>query len=85
MSRSSFNRVKIQGLVSPADWDEEGNVIAVSIATFDEDEYFVLRNSMGQKILPLLHKVVEIDGAVKQINKRKHIEIAEFHLIKSPR
>ena len=32
---------KIKGLIIPANWDEEGNIKAVSLHTSDEKEYRV--------------------------------------------
>ena len=31
----------------PSDWDDKGNIITISIMTFDEDEYFIDKDEVG--------------------------------------
>ena len=33
--------VAIQGIIVPADWDENGNVTAVAVSTYDDEEYLI--------------------------------------------
>ena len=31
----------------PSEWDDKGNIITISIMTFDEDEYFIDKDEVG--------------------------------------
>ena len=75
--------MRIRGLITPAGWDETGNIIALSIATFDEDEYFVLRDKMSEPMMSLLREEVEVDGTVTRLNTRNQIKVKTFRHIKS--
>ena len=55
---------KIQGLIIPSAWDKEGNVLAVAVSTFDEDEFLVHRDEKGEQLLGLLREEVEVSGVV---------------------
>ena len=72
--------ITIRGLIMPADWDEEGNVNAVAISTFEEDQYLVLNDEKGKKLLPLIRQEVKITGELRQKDKRKTIRLRTFTL-----
>ena len=73
--------IRIQGIITASGWNEDGGVEAVSISTFDEDQYLVLRNDMGERIMRLLHEEVEVDGFVSESEGRKVIKIWKYRLI----
>ena len=73
--------IRIQGIIIPSGWDEDGSIEAVSISTFDEDQYFVVRNAMSERIMGLLHEEVEVDGFVSESEGAKYIKIWNYRLI----
>ena len=82
MAQVRPNYIRIHGLITPADWDEKGNIITLSIATFDEDEYLVLHDNISEPMMLLLYKTVEVDGIVSRLNSRNQIKVKTFRLIK---
>ena len=68
----------ISGIVIPVAWNEEGDVISVAIATYNEGKYFVENNVKGQQLFSLLRKRVVIDGVLVTRDKMKTIEIESF-------
>ena len=56
----------IRGLVIPAEWDEEGNALATSIATPGEQEYLVEQDGVGKELLGLIRQEIELTGIVRQ-------------------
>ena len=74
---------KISGIVIPVDWDEKGNVIAAAIATRDEDEYRIEKSGMGEKLLGLIHEVVNVSGEVRTQEGRKIIKVKTCSLQKA--
>ena len=74
---------KIQGLIIPSTWDKDGNVLAVAVTTFDEDEYIVDGDEKGRQLIGLLREEVEVSGVVG-INKGvKTIKVKKYVLKKS--
>ncbi len=65
--------ITILGLVIPTDWDDEGGVTRVSIATFDEDEYLVQDDDVNNRLLELLGQEVAISGVVHKTDRKKSI------------
>lgn len=72
--------ITIRGLIMPADWDEEGNINAVAISTFEEDQYLVLNDEKGEQLLPLIRREVKITGELGQKGRRKTIKLKTFSL-----
>lgn len=56
----------IEGVVIPASWDENGIIIGVSLHTFDEKEYRIQLNGLGQELLDLVHQKVEAIGKISE-------------------
>ena len=75
---------KIQGLIVPVDWDEEGNPLSVAVAAFDENEYLVHRDEKGNHLLGLLREQVEVRGEFLIRDGAKTIKIKNYELIKKP-
>ena len=71
---------EIQGLIIPSAWDKEGNVLAVTISTFDEDEYLVERDEKGKQLIGLLREEVEVNGVVGIKDGVKTIKVKEYVL-----
>lgn len=72
------NMIKIRGIITPANWDERGNVIGIAIATFDEDEYFIEKNRQEDGLYSYMREEVEVRGLIKEMNGKKHIEIRDY-------
>jgi hypothetical protein len=71
----------IRGILVPADWDEEGNAVAVAISTLGEDEYVIEPDPKGQELLRLLRQEVEVIGFVRKGKKdRRTISIKSYAL-----
>lgn len=73
---------KIQGLIIPSAWDKEGNVLAVVVSTFDEDEYLVERDEKGEQLFGLLREEVEVSGVVGIKDGIKTIKVKKYFLNK---
>lgn len=64
----------------PVAWDEEGDVLAVSILTDNEDEYFVDHQDKGIEFLDLINAEVKVDGDVNIVNGEKRIKIKRYFI-----
>jgi len=61
--------IEITGLVIPARWDGDNNVIGVKISTGGEKEFFVTDEGKGSELLGLLGMKVKARGAVTDDGK----------------
>jgi 5S rRNA maturation endonuclease (ribonuclease M5) len=43
--------VALQGIIILVDWDENGNVTAVAVSTYDEEEYLIDNQEKGEELL----------------------------------
>ena len=65
--------VTLRGVVVPAEWDDKGEVIAIAIATHDEDEYLMDGKVDAEKHFDLLRREVEVRGWPREEAGRKII------------
>lgn len=63
--------VIVRGLVIPADWDNEGRIVGVFIATADEDQYFVRERDVVGPLLERLREEVILSGIVQEADGKK--------------
>jgi hypothetical protein len=73
----------IRGLVTPCEWDEKGNVIAISISSFDEEEYIIDNDKQRDRLLSLISQAVEVRGLVRYEDCRKRIRVRKCRVVKN--
>ena len=68
-----MNRIKkksrksiISGIVIPDQWDANGKVIAVTIHDNDEKVFLVEHTKIGNDLLNLIHKEVQVTGKIRE-------------------
>ena len=68
----------IKGIVIPAGWDPNGNIISLAIATDDEQEYIIDTHPKTTKLISLLRQEVVVTGTIRKTEKNKIIRIKSF-------
>jgi hypothetical protein len=80
--RNQKARETIAGVLTPAEWDEDGRVTAVMLSALDDEEYLV---ENGEKFIDLVHRNVQASGIVKRDRKRfRTINIKKIVLTEPP-
>jgi len=64
--KKKSNLPLICGIIIPAQWDENGNVIGVTIHTNDEKAYFVEHTKKGEELLNYVNQKVEVRGKIRE-------------------
>jgi hypothetical protein len=65
----------IKGIVIPAGWDPNGNIISLAIATDDEQEYIIDTHQKTTNLISLLRQEVVVTGTIRKTEKNKIIRI----------
>jgi hypothetical protein len=73
----------VEGIIIPAKWDNNGNVVDLAIATRNEDEYLITDKDQVARLIPLLRQEVEIKGILRTKEKRRIIEVKKFSKLKN--
>ena len=73
--------IVVRGLIIPAGWDEKGNVVTISLSSFDEDEYIIDKDEMGTQLLSLLRSKAELSGVLREEKGIKKITVKTYHAI----
>jgi predicted NodU family carbamoyl transferase len=71
--------VRIKGVVIPAEWDSKGNAIGVAISAWDEVEYRIEKDNIGDILLGHMHEKVEVSGELKESGNVKAIKVKQVH------
>ncbi|MGA8753812.1 hypothetical protein [Candidatus Deferrimicrobium sp.] len=75
------NVVTFKAAVYPAGSDEKGNVTDASLLTVDGTEIFVVHNAVGDELLKLVEKNINVTGAIL-IDKdgKKRITVYKYEI-----
>ena len=72
----------IFGIVIPIQWDVNDQVITVSIHTRDEKVYLVEHTKIGNDLLDLIHKEVEVTGKIRErLDGKTSIGIKSYKIV----
>ncbi len=81
-NKKGQTQVTIKGIVTPADWDEDGNITAVVISTPFEEEYLVEADGVREELLGLLGTEVIARGIVgTEKHGYKTIAVKQYELL----
>ena len=68
----------VEGIIIPSQWDKQGNVVGLAIATRNEEEYLVADEEQVTKLKPLLRKEAQVRGILHTKDGKKVINVTEF-------
>lgn len=71
----------VRGLVTPTDWDDNGNALDISINSFDEQVYPVFMDKTGKKLISLVRCEVEARGSFTGAGE-KRFKVHGYNLLK---
>ena len=74
-------RTIVRGLVTPIDWDDDGNAVDISINSFDEQEYPVYMDINGKKLISFVRQEIEVKGRFTGAGK-KRFKVQGYNLLK---
>ena len=78
--KAGNNLVTIRGIVIPADWDENGNVVAVAVSTYDEVEYFIENHEKAEELKAVIREEVEVSGILREGKNKLTMKAKEYRL-----
>jgi hypothetical protein len=81
MTDGNGMRTIVRGLVTPTDWDDNGNALDLSINSFDEQEYPVYMDTNGKKLISFVRQEVEVKGSFMGAGERR-FKIHGYNLLK---
>ena len=80
-TKGSANAI-LHGVILPSLWNEEGEVMRISLNTQDEDEYIIYYSGRGKELLNHLRENIEIEGKVLQrIGGALYVKVNSYHII----
>ena len=68
----------IQGIIIPASWDKKGEIVAVAVATMDEQEFLVEDDAVSRNLLSHIHQEAVLRGSVKRKQKKPILKVETF-------
>ena len=75
------DEITVKGAVYGEQWDDKGNVLAVSILTTTGDELFVEHTVLGDELLKKVEQNITVTGTVKAENDgKKHFTVSKYEI-----
>jgi len=72
--------ITIRGILIPSAWNEKGDIVAVTIATYKEEKYLVSDKAMVQRLLSFLRKRVVVNGIVNRQDTNRITDIKDIKI-----
>ena len=82
MALKKTRSATLTGIVIPADWNDDQEVVAVALATPDEKEYRVGANRKGKELLDHLQQQVEVTGPLSEDEKSRKVITVRRYTVK---
>lgn len=70
--------ISVEGIIIPSQWDKQGNIVELTIATRNEEEYLVADEDQVTRLKPLLRKEAQVSGILKTKDGKKLINVTQF-------
>ena len=64
--KRSIPQNDIAGIILANKWDEDGNVIGVSVYTDQEEVYIVAQNKRQKELVKLIQNKVRVEGKIEE-------------------
>ena len=75
--------VTLTGIVIPADWNDDQEVVGAALATADEKEYRIDGNRKGKELLDHLQLQVEVTGSLGGDERGREVITVRRYIVKS--
>jgi len=82
MALKKTQSTTLTGIVIPADWNDDHEVVAVALATPDEREYRIGGNRKGRELLEHLQQQVEATGPLSEDEEGRRVITVRRYVIK---
>jgi hypothetical protein len=70
--------ISVEGIIIASQWDKQGNIVELAIATRNEEEYLIADKDQVTKLKPLLRKEAHVRGILQTKDGKKLIHVTEF-------
>ncbi len=82
MALKKAQSATLTGILIPADWNDDQEVVAVALATPDEKEYRIDANRKGRELLDYLQHQVEVTGPLSEDEKGRRVITVRRYSVK---
>jgi len=84
MKNKKSEQSKLQGIVLPNQWDDNGNVKRIVLSTNDEKEYSIEYSGQGKELLNHLQEMIEIEGKVLcRPSGSLYVKVSNYNILAS--
>ena len=78
LSNKIQTMISVEGIIIASQWDKQGNIVELAIATRNEEEYLIADKDQVTKLKPLLRKEAHVRGILQTKDGKKLIHVTEF-------
>lgn len=82
MALKKAQNTTLTGIVIPADWNDDQEVISAALATADEKVYQIGGNRKGKELLSFLQRQFEVTGTLSKDDKGRPVITVRRYIVK---
>ena len=82
MALKKSHTATVTGIVIPADWNDDQEVVAAALAMADEQEYRIFGNRKGRELFGFLQHQVEATGTLDRDEKGRTVITVKRYIVK---
>ncbi|MFK4764940.1 hypothetical protein ACI3L3_09210 [Desulfobaculum sp. SPO524] len=84
MTKARSGLQTIEGYVGPYSWDENEEIVTVSVITDENREYVVEHSGPGARLLDYVDEYIRAKGAVRKSRDHFSLTVQSFDVIDAP-
>lgn len=82
MALKKAQNITLTGIIIPADWNDDQEVISAALATADEKVYQIGGNRKGKELLSFLQRQFEVTGTLSKDDKGRPVITVSRYIVK---
>lgn len=83
MAANPAGQQRVRGVVLTVRLDDEGEALAVAVATADGEQYLIDSGEKGDELLNFVDAFVEVDGVVRLEDGELHLRVGDYQLVEA--
>jgi hypothetical protein len=77
-TKKEKKEIKVQGVITPAAWNDDDEITSISIVTWDDDEYLIEPSEIEEELLEYIDQEMELVGVAREENDELMLNVKSF-------
>ncbi|MBK8481248.1 MAG: hypothetical protein IPL40_08745 [Proteobacteria bacterium] len=83
MAANQAGQLSVRGIVVTVRLDDEGEALAVAVATAEGEQYLIDSGEKGDELLNFVEAFVEVVGLARLADGELHLSVSDYQLVEA--